>query len=100
MEQFLSILFRDGTTDITRTLHFGTPTEAEKEAYTRVLKGQINLVTAHFPYKTVGHRLDSFARQALWDVGLEYNHGTGYTYIYDFIMHALQITPDIFQLSI
>jgi Xaa-Pro aminopeptidase len=78
--------FRDGTTDITRTIHFGEPTAEEKEGYTRVLKGQIALATAKFPYKTVGHRLDSFARQFLWDVGLEYNHGTGHG-----IGHALNV---------
>lgn len=42
---------RDGTTDITRTVHFGTPTEYEKECFTRVFKGQASLATAVFPQK-------------------------------------------------
>ncbi|XP_021950156.1 xaa-Pro aminopeptidase ApepP isoform X2 [Folsomia candida] len=71
-------LYFDGTTDITRSMHFGNPTPFQREAYTRVLKGQIALATAKFPDKTLGNRLDSFAREALWEVGLEYNHGTGH----------------------
>jgi len=71
-------LYRDGTTDITRTLHFGVPTPHQKNCYTRVLKGQIALATAIFPNRMVGSRLDSFARQFLWEVGLDYNHGTGH----------------------
>jgi len=71
-------LYYDGTTDITRTLAFSEPTPFQKEAYTRVLKGHIALAVAKFPYKTVGQRLDSFAREFLWEVGLEYNHGTGH----------------------
>lgn len=70
--------YLDGTTDITRTVHFGTPTPFQKECYTRVLKGQIQLVNSIFPEKLVGNYLDSFARKALWDVGLDYMHGTGH----------------------
>eukprot|EP01065_Artemidia_motanka_P025484 TRINITY_DN30479_c0_g1_i1.p1 TRINITY_DN30479_c0_g1~~TRINITY_DN30479_c0_g1_i1.p1 ORF type:complete len:680 (+),score=252.67 TRINITY_DN30479_c0_g1_i1:121-2160(+) len=70
--------YLDGTTDITRTVHFGVPTEREKEAYTLVLKGNIALAEAVFPEKTMGHQLDSFARQFLWQAGLEYGHGTGH----------------------
>lgn len=70
--------YLDGTTDITRTVHFGTPTLFQKECYTRVLKGQIQLVNSIFPNKLVGNYLDSFARQALWQVGLDYLHGTGH----------------------
>jgi Xaa-Pro aminopeptidase len=58
--------YLDGTTDTTRTLHFGTPTEAEKEAYTLVLKGNIALDTAIFPKGTTGLAVDGFARQFLW----------------------------------
>ncbi|ODN06449.1 Xaa-Pro aminopeptidase 1 [Orchesella cincta] len=70
--------YLDGTTDITRTVIFGKPTEFQKECYTRVLKGQIQLVTSIFPDKLVGNYLDSFARKALWEVGLDYAHGTGH----------------------
>ena len=61
-----------------RTVHFGTPKPFEKEAFTRVLKGQIGLASAVFPNKIIGNCLDSFARKYLWDVGLDYNHGTGH----------------------
>ncbi|XP_063700058.1 xaa-Pro aminopeptidase ApepP [Culicoides brevitarsis] len=70
--------YLDGTTDVTRTLHFGVPTEFEKECFTRVLKGQIALGTAIFPTKTKGQFLDTIARKPLWDVGLNYAHGTGH----------------------
>lgn len=58
--------YLDGTTDVTRTVHFGSPTEAEIEAYTLVLKGNISLDTAIFPKGTTGFALDSLARQHLW----------------------------------
>lgn len=58
--------FLDGTTDTTRTLHFGEPTDAEREAYTLVLKGNIALDMAVFPKGTTGFALDSLARQHLW----------------------------------
>ncbi|CAL8143348.1 unnamed protein product [Orchesella dallaii] len=71
-------IYLDGTTDITRTFHFGTPTDHQREAYTRVLKGQIALATIIFPQRTLGYRLDSFARMHLWNIGLDYGHGTGH----------------------
>jgi Xaa-Pro aminopeptidase len=61
----------DGTTDTTRTLHFGEPTEMERKAYTLVLKGNIALDVAIFPKGTTGFALDTLARQFLW-VGTEY----------------------------
>ena len=70
--------YLDGTTDTTRTLHFGTPTDAEIEAYTLVLKGNIALELAVFPKGTSGFALDTLARQFLWSYGLEYRHGTGH----------------------
>ncbi|KAH8333677.1 hypothetical protein KR059_002320, partial [Drosophila kikkawai] len=70
--------YLDGTTDVTRTLHFGEPTDFEKEAYTRVLKGQLSLGSAVFPALVKGQVLDTLARKALWDVGLDYGHGTGH----------------------
>uniref|UniRef100_A0A671Q9Z2 Xaa-Pro aminopeptidase 1 n=1 Tax=Sinocyclocheilus anshuiensis TaxID=1608454 RepID=A0A671Q9Z2_9TELE len=72
------IHYRDGTTDVTRTVHFGTPTDYEKECFTYVLKGHIAVSAAVFPNGTKGHLLDSFARAALWDSGLDYLHGTGH----------------------
>ncbi|KAG7290992.1 hypothetical protein NEMBOFW57_000999 [Staphylotrichum longicolle] len=68
----------DGTTDTTRTLHFGTPTAQEKKAYTLVLKGNIALDTAVFPKGTTGFAIDCLARQFLWKQGLDYRHGTGH----------------------
>jgi len=70
--------FKDGTTDVTRTWHFGIPTKWQRECFTRVLKGHIALARAVFPNKTTGHRLDTLARKALWDTGLDYLHGTGH----------------------
>jgi Xaa-Pro aminopeptidase len=70
--------YYDGTTDTTRTLHFGTPTEFEKKAYTLVLKGHIALDRAVFPKGTNGYALDVLARQFLWAEGLDYRHGTGH----------------------
>jgi len=70
--------YRDGTTDVTRTVHFGQPTAHQKECFTRVLKGHIALATAVFPTKTRGTLLDPLARLPLWEVGLDYSHGTGH----------------------
>ncbi|MBL8675966.1 MAG: M24 family metallopeptidase, partial [Alphaproteobacteria bacterium] len=67
-----------GTTDITRTLCLGSPTPEQKEMYTRVLKGHIALAEAIFPEGTTGAQLDVLARQYLWEVGLDYDHGTGH----------------------
>uniref|UniRef100_A0A8C3BC71 Xaa-Pro aminopeptidase 1 n=1 Tax=Cairina moschata TaxID=8855 RepID=A0A8C3BC71_CAIMO len=72
------IHYKDGTTDVTRTMHFGTPSAYEKECFTYVLKGHIAVSAAIFPNGTKGHLLDSFARSALWDCGLDYLHGTGH----------------------
>ncbi|KAI5307765.1 hypothetical protein KEM55_007487 [Ascosphaera atra] len=70
--------YLDGTTDVTRTWHFGEPTEKERYAFTLVLKGVIGLDTAVFPKGTTGYALDVLARQALWKSGLDYMHGTGH----------------------
>ncbi|KAI9147909.1 Xaa-Pro aminopeptidase P [Paramyrothecium foliicola] len=70
--------YLDGTTDTTRTLHFGKPSDAEREAYTLVLKGNIALDMAVFPKGTTGYALDGLARQYLWKFGLDYRHGTGH----------------------
>ncbi|CAH0520582.1 unnamed protein product [Peronospora belbahrii] len=70
--------YMDGTTDVTRTLHFGQPAAYEKACFTHVLKAHIALASAVFPDKTEGVRLDAIARTPLWKAGLDYRHGTGH----------------------
>ncbi|CAO2144341.1 unnamed protein product [Urochloa humidicola] len=70
--------YLDGTTDITRTVHFGKPSAHEKSCYTAVLKGHIALDIAVFPNGTTGHSLDILSRAPLWREGLDYRHGTGH----------------------
>jgi Xaa-Pro aminopeptidase len=72
--------YADGTTDITRTVWIGPgqPSAEHKDRYTRVLKGHIALALAVFPAGTNGSQLDSFARQYLWQAGVDYAHGTGH----------------------
>lgn len=67
-----------GTTDVTRTFSFGSPTEMQKKHYTLVLKGMIALSKVRFPKYTNGAQLDGIARRALWNEGLDYPHGTGH----------------------
>lgn len=67
-----------GTTDITRTIAMGTPTQRERHDFTLVMKGHIALGTAIFPEGTCGMQLDALARQFLWKEGLSYLHGTGH----------------------
>ncbi len=70
--------YPDGTTDITRTLAIGAPSEEMRRRFTLVLKGHIALARARFPKGTSGSQLDSLARYALWQEGLDYDHGTGH----------------------
>jgi Xaa-Pro aminopeptidase len=70
--------YPDGTTDVTRTVAIGTPTAEMRDRFTRVLKGHIAVARAVFPEGTRGSQLDSFARQFLWQAGLDYAHGTGH----------------------
>jgi Xaa-Pro aminopeptidase len=70
--------YLDGTTDITRTVAVGRPTAQQKRDFTLVLKGTINLANVKFPAGTRGYQLDTLARKALWDEGLNYGHGTGH----------------------
>lgn len=70
--------YYDGTTDTTRTFHFGTPTDFEKYAFTLVLKGTIAIDMAVFPRGTSGFAIDALARQYLWKEGLDFLHGTGH----------------------
>lgn len=70
--------YADGTTDITRTIPLGPVSNEAKKDYTLVLKGHIALANAMFPEGTRGVQLDILARQALWQVGEDYGHGTGH----------------------
>ena len=70
--------YEDGTTDITRTIAVGKPTADMRDRFTRVLKGHIAIARAVFPKGTHGGQLDSFARAALWEAGLDFDHGTGH----------------------
>jgi len=70
--------YLDGTTDVTRTIAVGEPTAEMRDRFTRVLKGHIALARARFPKGTTGTQLDGFARRALWQEGLDYDHGTGH----------------------
>jgi Xaa-Pro aminopeptidase len=70
--------YEDGTTDITRTVIVGTPTAELRDRFTRVLTGHIAVARARFPKGTPGALIDVLARQALWEAGLDFNHGTGH----------------------
>lgn len=67
-----------GTTDVTRTVAIGTLTAEQKSHYTAVLRGNLALASAHFKYGCTGVNLDYLARSPLWELGLDYNHGTGH----------------------
>jgi len=71
--------YLDGTTDITRTVLLGkSASKEQRDRFTRVLKGHIDLALAVFPQGVSGIRLDTLARRSLWDAGLDYGHGTGH----------------------
>ncbi|XP_070548377.1 xaa-Pro aminopeptidase 1-like [Ptychodera flava] len=70
--------YTDGVTDMSRTVHLGTPTDEEARAYTRVLQGLISLSTAVFPEGTYGDDIDVLARRPLWQDGMEYSRATGH----------------------
>lgn len=70
--------YREGTTDITRTLAVGTPSADMRRDYTLVLKGHIAVSRAIFPEGATGAQIDPFARQFLWAHGLDFDHGTGH----------------------
>ncbi len=70
--------YLDGTTDITRTVALGAVTAAQRDRFTRVLRGHIDLALTPFPAGTTGNQLDTIARRPLWEAGLNYGHGTGH----------------------
>jgi Xaa-Pro aminopeptidase len=70
--------YLDGTTDVTRTIAIGTPSDEMKQRFTLVLKGNLALARARFPAGVAGSQLDALARAPLWSAGLDYDHGTGH----------------------
>lgn len=70
--------YLDGTTDVTRTMAVGEPTEDQKHKFTLVLKAHIAMATIRFPPGTSGMALDAIARAPMWNAGLDYDHGTGH----------------------
>ncbi|MHA6325461.1 aminopeptidase P family protein [Roseivivax sp. CAU 1753] len=70
--------YRDGTTDITRTMAIGSVGDEERQTFTRVLKGLIAVSLLRWPEGLAGRDIDPFARAALWQAGLDYGHGTGH----------------------
>ena len=70
--------YLDGTTDVTRTVAIGEPSQEMRERFTLVLKGHLHLARVRFPAGTTGSQLDALARAPLWAHGLDYDHGTGH----------------------
>ena len=70
--------YEDGTTDVTRTMAVGEPTEEMRDRFTRVLRGHIAIARAVFPDGATGAQLDTLARQYLWAAGVDFEHGTGH----------------------
>ena len=70
--------YHDGTTDITRTIAIGSPSDEHRRCYTRVLQGMIAISRARFPKGVGGQHLDALARYPLWLDGKDYDHGTGH----------------------
>lgn len=79
--------YLDGTTDVTRTLFLGPMTPEIRRTYTAVLKGFLSLIAVRMPVGTQGHQLDAFARRPLWDLGLDYDHGTGHGVGHNLLVH-------------
>lgn len=70
--------YEDGTTDVTRTIAVGVPTDEMRDRFTRVLRGHLAIARAIFPDGTTGAQLDTLARQFLWQAGIDFEHGTGH----------------------
>ena len=77
----------NGTTDATRTLAWGNVDPQQRLHYTAVLRGFLSLITLQFPSGTQGHQLDAFARRPLWEMGLDYDHGTGHGVGHQLLIH-------------
>lgn len=79
--------YANGTTDATRTLAWGQVDPQQRLHYTAVLRGFLSLITLQFPSGTQGHQLDAFARRPLWEMGLDYDHGTGHGVGHQLLIH-------------
>ncbi|HDR2318447.1 aminopeptidase P family protein [Enterobacter asburiae] len=79
--------YANGTTDATRTLAWGNVDPQQRLHYTAVLRGFLSLITLQFPSGTQGHQLDAFARRPLWEMGLDYDHGTGHGVGHQLLIH-------------
>lgn len=79
--------YSNGTTDATRTLSFGRVDSQRRVHYTAVLKGFLALISLQFPQGSQGHQLDAFARRPLWELGLDYDHGTGHGVGHNLLIH-------------
>ncbi|WP_395277835.1 aminopeptidase P family protein [Enterobacter bugandensis] len=79
--------YANGTTDATRTLAWGNVPLQQRLHYTAVLRGFLSLITLQFPSGTQGHQLDAFARRPLWEMGLDYDHGTGHGVGHQLLIH-------------
>lgn len=88
--------YLDGTTDVTRTIAMGKLTEEQKKHYTAVLRGNLNLAAVKFKYGCTGNHFDYLARAPLWELGLDYNHGTGHGVGYCLNVHE---GPNAFRLK-
>ncbi|QIK14566.1 aminopeptidase P family protein [Leclercia sp. 29361] len=79
--------YHNGTTDATRTLAFGPLSAQCRLHYTAVLKGFLSLISLQFPSGTCGHQIDAFARRGLWELGLDFDHGTGHGVGHQLLIH-------------
>ncbi|HCR3766734.1 TPA: aminopeptidase P family protein [Citrobacter freundii] len=79
--------YHNGTTDTTRTFAFGPQDPQRRLHYTAVLKGFLSLISLQFPSGTQGHQLDAFSRRALWELGLDFDHGTGHGVGHQMLIH-------------
>lgn len=79
--------YPNGTTDATRTLAWGKVPPQQRLHYTAVLRGFLSLITLQFPSGTQGHQLDAFARRPLWEMGLDFDHGTGHGVGHQLLIH-------------
>lgn len=84
--------YESGTTDVTRTVHLGVPSRWERELFTRVLMGHIDVADAVFPPKVKSGYLDVLARRYLWEIGLNYAHGTGHGVGHSICVHEMPPT--------